>query len=659
MADYVIVGAGSAGCVLAGRLSEDPGVEVVVLEAGGPDTAAELHVPAMFPLVFKSSLDWDLLGEPEPGLGGRRLYLPRGRVIGGSSSINAMIYLRGNRLDFDDWAAGGAEGWSYDEVLPYFKRSEDNERGENEYHGVGGPLAVSDSRSMTPLTEAMLEAAVQAGYEQIEDLNVDRPEGVSRFQMLQRNGMRCSAADAFLHPAEGRPNLKVTSGVFVERIVFEGNRAVGVELVSNGVRETVRAEREVIVSAGSYQSPVLLMLSGIGPEEDLAVFGMPVRESLPVGRNLQDHCMVNVNYLTDQQALFGIFTPENFALLENEGRGPLTSNYPEAGGFFRTRPDLPAPDVEFHFAAAPFFDEGLTPPPDNGYAFGPVIIKPTSRGKVGLRTPMPDSKPTVLCNFLSTEEDRASMLAGVRIALEIAGAARAQSGRAGALQRPGLRFGERHLRLGRTRGTDGLPPDLDVRDGRRRRPGAARLRIRGTACRGRLGDADHHAGQHVRRDDHDRREGGRSHSGQGAPGGSRSRRQRELSGGNVSRSGGPRELGGREPRLALVLDAEGVDLRPLGLRDRELGSGWMEHAGQADRLAGLDPEGNDVLDFEVDRAADADAVPHAVVDDLDRRRARLPASRRSAERGPPWGRRAARRRRPRASRPARLWPGRR
>ena len=176
----------------------------------------------------------------------------------------------------------------------------------------------------------------------------------------------------------------------------------------------------MIVSAGTYQSPVLLMLSGIGPAADLGIFGIPVREDLPVGENLQDHCMVNVNYLTDEPGLFGIFTPENFALLESEGRGPLTSNYPEAGGFFRTRPDLPAPDVEFHFAAAPFFDEGLTPPPDNGYAFGPVIIKPTSRGKVGLRTPMADSKPTVLCNFLTTEEDRASMLAGVRIALEIA-----------------------------------------------------------------------------------------------------------------------------------------------------------------------------------------------------------------------------------------------
>lgn len=420
MADYVIVGAGSAGCVLAARLSEDPDADVLLLEAGGEDRASELHVPAMFPLVFKSGLDWDLLGEREPGLGDRRLYLPRGRVIGGSSSINAMIYLRGNRADFDQWAELGCTGWSYDEVLPYFKRSEDNERGESHFHGVGGPLAVSDSRSLSPLIEAELEAAVQAGYTHIEDLNVDRPEGVSRFQLTQRNGMRCSAADAFLRPAQERPNLEVRSGVFVERIVFEGNRAVGVELVRDGRRETIRAEREVILSAGTYQSPVLLMLSGIGPAEDLGFFGIPVRENLPVGHNLQDHCMVNVNYLTDSPGLFGIFTPENFALLEGEGRGPLTSNYPEAGGFFTTRSGLQAPDVEFHFAAAPFFDEGLTPPPDNGYAFGPVIVKPTSRGKVGLRTPMADSKPTVLCNFLTTDEDRASMLAGVRIALEIA-----------------------------------------------------------------------------------------------------------------------------------------------------------------------------------------------------------------------------------------------
>ena len=323
-------------------------------------------------------------------------------------------------LDYDDWAADGCDGWSYDEVLPYFKRGEDNERGESAYHGVGGPLAVSESRSMHPLVDAMLEAAVQAGYAPNPDLNGERQDGVGRFQLTQRDGRRCSTADAYLHPAAGRPNLEVTDCAFVERIVFEGDRAVGVEVVRNGVRETVRAEREVILSAGTYQSPVLLMLSGIGPSEELAPFGIAVREDLPVGRNLQDHFMVNLNYLSSVPALFGVFTPENFELLEREGRGPLSSNLPEAGGFFRTRPDLPAPDVEFHFSPSLFYDEGLTAPHDHGYAFGPVVVKPASRGKVMLRTPLADSKPRVLCNFLTTDEDRESVVAGVRIALEIA-----------------------------------------------------------------------------------------------------------------------------------------------------------------------------------------------------------------------------------------------
>jgi choline dehydrogenase len=419
-ADYVIVGAGSAGCVLAARLSEDPDVEVLLLEAGGPDTAPELHIPAAFPAVFKSSLDWDLLGEPEPGLNGRRLYMPRGRVIGGSSSINAMIYIRGNRADYDEWAALGCEGWSYDEVLPYFKRGEDNERGADDYHGVGGPLSVCDSCSMHPLVDLMLEAAVQAGHELNPDLNGERQEGVGRFQLTQRGGWRCSAADAYLHPAAERPNLEVRTGVFVQRIVFEGNRAVGVEVVRDGVQETVRAEREVLVSAGTFQSPVLLMISGIGLPAELEPLGIQVREHLPVGENLQDHCMAQLNFLTDEPTLFATFTPENVALLEHEGRGPLSSNIPEAGGFFRTRPDLPAPDIQFHLAPSLFFDEGLTAPSDHGYCFGPVIVKPTGRGRVMLRAPLPDSKPRVLCNFLTTEEDRQSMIAGMRLALEIA-----------------------------------------------------------------------------------------------------------------------------------------------------------------------------------------------------------------------------------------------
>jgi choline dehydrogenase-like flavoprotein len=419
-ADYVIVGAGTAGCVLAARLSEDPDVRVVLLEAGGPDDAAEIRIPAAFPAAFKSSLDWDLLGEPEPGLGGRRLYMPRGRCIGGSGSINAMIYLRGNRADFDEWAAAGCDGWSYDEVLPYFKLAEDNERGEDDHHGAGGPLAVSDGRSLHPLVDAMLAAAVEAGHPLLDDLNTGTAEGVGRFQLTQRGGLRCSTADAYLHPAEGRPNLEIVTDAFAERVVFERDRAVGVEVLRHGLRETIRAEREVVLAAGSFQSPVLLMHSGIGPADELAPFGIAVREDLPVGRNLQDHFMAQLNYLTTEQALFGVFTPDNVALLEREGRGPLTSNIPEAGGFFRTRADLAAPDVEFHFAPSLFYDEGLTAPHDHGYCFGPVVIKPTSRGHVRLRTPRPDSKPLVLTNLLTTEEDRRSAIEGIRIALEIA-----------------------------------------------------------------------------------------------------------------------------------------------------------------------------------------------------------------------------------------------
>jgi hypothetical protein len=230
--------------VLAGRLSEDQDARVALLEAGGPDTADEIHTPAAFPAVFKSSLDWDLLGEPEPALGGRRLYLPRGRVIGGSSSINAMIYIRGNRADYDEWAAMGFEGWGYDDVLPYFKRAEDNERGENAFHGAGGPLSVSESRSMHPLVDTMIEAAQQAGHEHNPDFNGARQEGVGRFQLTQRGGLRCSCADAYLNPARSRSNLDVIPNAMVTRLLFEGDRAVGVELSRGGELEGLRADEE-------------------------------------------------------------------------------------------------------------------------------------------------------------------------------------------------------------------------------------------------------------------------------------------------------------------------------------------------------------------------------------------------------------------------------
>jgi choline dehydrogenase len=417
--DYVVVGAGSAGCVLAGRLSEDADVRVALIEAGGSDRQAEIQTPIAFPAAFKSALDWDLLGEPEPALGGRRFYLPRGRVIGGSGSINAMIYIRGNRADYDEWAELGCAGWSYADVLPYFRRSEDNERGEDPYHGAGGPLSVSESRSMHPLVDVMLEAAAQAGHERNPDFNGARQEGVGRFQLTQRDGLRWSTADAFLHPARGRPNLTVVSAALATRILFDGERACGVEIVHEDSVAAIRAEREVILSAGAYQSPVLLMLSGIGPGDHLRQMGIDVRVELPVGHNLQDHCMAQLNYLTDAPTLFGSLTPENLELLA-AGRGPLTSNIPEGALFMRTRGGLEGPDIQFHFAPSLFFDEGLTAPHDHGMCFGPVVIKPTSRGRVMLRTPRPDSKPLVATNFLTTGEDRASIVAGTRVALEIA-----------------------------------------------------------------------------------------------------------------------------------------------------------------------------------------------------------------------------------------------
>jgi choline dehydrogenase len=331
-----------------------------------------------------------------------------------------MIYIRGNRADFDDWAAGGAEGWSYDDVLPYFKRSEDNERGEDGFHGVGGPLSVSDSRAMSPLIETMLEASELAGLDYNPDFNGVRQEGVGRFQLTQRDGRRHSTAAAFVHPVEDRPNLHVLTDALALQILFEGTRAVGIEVAREGRVEAIRARREVILSAGAYQSPVLLMISGIGPAGDLAAYGIQVREDLPVGHNLQDHCMAQLNFETDEPSLFGAFAPENFALYEGEGRGPLTSNIPEAAAFFHTREGLEAPDMQFHFAPSMFYDEGLTAPHDHGYCFGPVVIKPTSRGRVMLRAPLADSKPRVLCNFLTTDEDRRCVIAGVRKAMEIA-----------------------------------------------------------------------------------------------------------------------------------------------------------------------------------------------------------------------------------------------
>src|SRR4051794_5819724 len=419
MFDYVIVGAGSAGCVLAARLSEDPDVSVLLVEAGPPDTKENVHVPAAFGQLMKTDVDWDFCTAPEEGCNGRMMYLPRGKVLGGSSSLNAMVYIRGNRADYDGWAQ---PGWSYDELLPYFKKSEDNERGDSRYHSAGGPLTVSESRSNNPLSHAWIDAAQETGLPANEDFNGTDQLGVGMYQVTQRGGMRCSAAVAFLHPVTDRPNLTVESRTQVHSLIIDNGRAVGVTGEKNGEPVELRAQREVIVSAGAYNSPQLLMLSGIGPADHLAMRQIEVKVDLPdVGQNLQDHINAGAIYTTDQPvSLILGAEPEYQEMFAAEGRGPLTSNVAEAGGFWKTDPSLDAPDIQFHAAPVMFVDEGLGDPTAHGLSFGACLLTPKSRGTVSLRSADPTAKPWIRHNFLGDPEDVRTMIDGLRLTMDIA-----------------------------------------------------------------------------------------------------------------------------------------------------------------------------------------------------------------------------------------------
>jgi choline dehydrogenase len=422
--DYVIVGAGSAGCVLANRLSEDPDVRVLLLEAGGRDRHPNIKIPAAFAKQFHTGLDWDFTTEPEPHVDGRSLYVPRGKSLGGSSSMNAMLYVRGRPLDYGLWEAQGARGWGWEHVLPYFLRSEDNSRGRSAFHGAGGPMRVSEQRSpRAEVDRRLLAASEAAGIPRVADYNGPEQDGASMFQVTQRNGRRWSAADAFLHPAARRPNLELRTGVHVLRVELDGGRAVGVRVADRRGREhTVRAEREVILSAGALQSPQLLLLSGSGPADELREVGVEVRHDLPgVGRNLQDHPFVtSIWEVSDRNTLYDAEKPRYLAEWLLRRSGPLSSSVAEVVAFVRTRPGLPAADIQFHMGAAYYEDHGAETYDGHCAVIAPVLVSPQARGQVWLASADPTAKPRLITNTLSEPDDVRSLLDGMELAREIA-----------------------------------------------------------------------------------------------------------------------------------------------------------------------------------------------------------------------------------------------
>lgn len=421
MYDYIIVGAGSAGCVLANRLSADPDVTVLLLEAGEPDSLRELGIPAAAPTLFETSLDWSYQTEPQEYLNNDRLKWPRGKVLGGSSSINLMIYVRGNRLDYDGWEASGAHGWGFSGVTPYFKRSEHQERGESDLHGTGGPLDVADLRSVNPLSSAFVDAAVEAGFPRNADFNGPVQDGAGFYQVTQRNGKRASASTAFLAPVRSRPNLTVRTNCHVTRVVIEDAVATGVEWAHDGQRDTERAGREVILSGGTINSPQLLMLSGVGPADHLRDLHLPVAVDLPgVGQNLHDHLLVPVIYESTQPvSMASAGSIRDLASYFLLGKGPLSSNIAEAGGFARSKADLASPDLQFNCAPVYFMTRGHEMPEGHGFSLSTQILNPASRGAIRLRSSDPFAPPVIQPNYLADESDLELFVEGVRRARDI------------------------------------------------------------------------------------------------------------------------------------------------------------------------------------------------------------------------------------------------
>jgi choline dehydrogenase-like flavoprotein len=439
--DYVVVGAGSAGCAIASRLAEDPGVTVVLLEAGPTDHHYTVSAPIGIAVtaVRAGPRNYGYYSVPQAAMNGRRSWQPRGRGLGGSSSINGMVYIRGHRKDYDDWAAAGCDGWSYRDVLPYFRRSECHElhagTDDNPWHGGEGPLHVSELRSPNPFSRRFIQAAQQAGFPFNHDFNGEKQDGVGLYQVTQHNGERWNTARAFLHGGDvrdtrlngGRSHLTVLTDTQALKIVFEGKRARGVSVVRDGVMQTVRARREVVLCAGAFNSPQLLMASGVGPAAHLRELGIEVVRDLPgVGQNLQDHLDIVVNKQLHSTDLFGRSLPGALRLIREIHRyrrdrtGMITSNLAEAGGFVKSRAELDVPDLQLHFVPALLGDRGSKKRPrGHGYSCHVCVLRPHSRGEVRLRSPDLRDAPLIDPRFLSDERDLDGLVDGVRIVRRI------------------------------------------------------------------------------------------------------------------------------------------------------------------------------------------------------------------------------------------------
>lgn len=429
MYDYVIVGAGSAGCLLAKRLSDNPATKVCLLEAGPPDTSPLIHMPFGIAVLlpFSKKLNWRFETEPQRQLANRKLFWPRGKTLGGSSSINAMVYIRGHKADYDEWRQAGNVGWGYDDVLPSFRRCEGNEVILNSpFHGTSGPLNVTEIRTRNQISEAFVEAGVEAGYPRNGDFNGEHQEGVGYYQVTQKNGQRWSSARAYLEAAKGRPNLHIVTEAHVQRVNFDGKRAVGVTYRKGGHTSIARAGAEVIMTAGAIGSPHVLMLSGVGPGAELQRNRIGIVHDLPgVGQNLQDHLDMTVLQKSKSRVPLGVAvssTPRSIKAAFDyvvSKKGFLTSNVAESGGFVKSDANQPRPNLQFHFLPALLNDHGRKIMLGYGYTLHVCDLRPKSRGFIGLHSPDPMASPKIQPNYLEAAEDWDTLTKAVKIARKV------------------------------------------------------------------------------------------------------------------------------------------------------------------------------------------------------------------------------------------------